>query len=246
MAVGLRGKRIAVTGAGGFLGTALCRELVDQGASVMALDIKPDWEHPEIAVDYRQMDTTSEDAVARLVAALPAVDGWVNNAYPRTADWALKFEEIPMSSWRKNIDLHLNGYAMCCQVVLEKMKAQGHGALVNMASIYGSVGPDFTVYEGTAMTMPAAYAAIKGGIANMTRYLASYYGLYNVRVNCVSPGGVFDHQPESFVKRYCEKVPMRRMATPEDIVGGVAFLLSDSAGYITGHDLKIDGGWCAI
>jgi NAD(P)-dependent dehydrogenase (short-subunit alcohol dehydrogenase family) len=117
---------------------------------------------------------------------------------------------------------------------------------VNISSIYGSVGPDFTVYDGTEMTMPAAYAAIKGGVVNLTRYLAAYYGPYGVRINCVSPGGIFDQQPQSFVSAYEKKVPMRRMGIPEDIAAPVAFLLSDEAAYITGHNLMVDGGWTAI
>ena len=121
------------------------------------------------------------------------------------------------------------------------------GSLVNVASIYGVVGNDFTVYENTGgMTSPAAYSAIKGGVINFTRYLASYYGKYNVRVNTVSPGGVFDYQNETFVKQFESRVPLRRMAKPQEIAPGVAFLLSDDASYISGHNLMIDGGWTAI
>ena len=126
------------------------------------------------------------------------------------------------------------------------MKIQGSGSLINMSSIYGLIGPDFTIYDGTEMTMPAAYSAIKGGIVNFTRYLASYYGPYGIRLNCVSPGGIFDNQKEIFVKQYEQKVPMRRMGIPEDIPPSVAFLLSDDAGYITGQNLMVDGGWTAI
>jgi NAD(P)-dependent dehydrogenase (short-subunit alcohol dehydrogenase family) len=115
-----------------------------------------------------------------------------------------------------------------------------------MSSIYGLVGPDFTVYEGTGMTMPAAYSAIKGGINNLTRYLASYFGSSQIRVNTVSPGGVFDSQNELFVKNYVNKVPMKRMGMPMDVVAAVFFLLTDESSYITGHNLVVDGGWSAI
>src|SRR5690606_8093936 len=101
------------------------------------------------------------------------IDGWVNNAYPRTADWGDRFEKQSFDSWRANVDMHLNGYALCCRIVCETMKRQGGGSVVNMASIYGVVGPDFSVYQGTELTNPAAYAAIKGGIINFTRYIAS-------------------------------------------------------------------------
>jgi NAD(P)-dependent dehydrogenase (short-subunit alcohol dehydrogenase family) len=142
--------------------------------------------------------------------------------------------------------MHLNGYFLCCQNVLAQMKKQNSGSFINMASIYGVVGPDFTVYEGTPIGNPAGYAAIKGGIINLTRYLASYYGKYNVRVNCISPGGIFDNQHEIFLANYNKKVPMKRMGTPEDIAPSASFLMSDESSYITGHNLIIDGGWTAI
>jgi NAD(P)-dependent dehydrogenase (short-subunit alcohol dehydrogenase family) len=126
------------------------------------------------------------------------------------------------------------------------MKERRSGSIVNISSIYGSVGPDFSLYAGTEMTMPAAYSAIKGGIVNFTRYLAAYYGSYGVRVNCVSPGGIYDGQPEQFVQRYKAKVPLQRMGLPEDIAAPVAFLLSEEAAYITGHNLMVDGGWTSI
>ena len=126
------------------------------------------------------------------------------------------------------------------------MKKQGFGSLINMSSIYGLVGPDFTIYEGTDMTMPAAYAAIKGGLNNLTRYLASYYGVSQIRINTVSPGGILDNQPKSFIDNYNKKVPLKRMGSPKDIVSAVYFLLSDESGYITGHNLVVDGGWSII
>jgi len=126
------------------------------------------------------------------------------------------------------------------------MKKQGFGSLINMSSIYGLVGPDFTIYEGTDMTMPAAYAAIKGGLNNLTRYLASYYGVSQVRINTVSPGGILDNQPKSFVDNYNKKVPLKRMGNPKDIVSAVYYLLSDEANYVTGHNLVVDGGWSII
>src|SRR5690606_7772021 len=139
-------------------------------------------------------------AVGQILSKYGRIDGLINNAYPRTADWGKHFEDIPYSSWKQNVDFQLNSYFLLSQTVLKSMRANKSGSIINMASIYGIVGPDFSVYEGTEMTMPAAYAAIKGGLINFTRYLASYYGPYGIRVNCVSPGGVFDNQPESFVK----------------------------------------------
>jgi NAD(P)-dependent dehydrogenase (short-subunit alcohol dehydrogenase family) len=126
------------------------------------------------------------------------------------------------------------------------MKKQGFGNIVNIGSIYGIVGPDFDIYENTNSTMPAAYSAIKGGVITFTKYLASFYGKYNLRVNCVSPGGIFNNQNEQFVKRYETKTPLKKMAKANQISPAIVFLLSDSAEYITGHNLVVDGGWTIV
>ncbi len=123
------------------------------------------------------------------------------------------------------------------------MKEQGEGSIINMDSIYGLLGPKFYIYEGTVMTKPAAYVAIKGGIINLSRYLAAYLGQHNVRVNTICPGGVFDNQPEKFIDAYTKNTPLNRMACKEDIVGPVLFLASDASRYITGQTLVVDGGW---
>lgn len=235
-----------MTGGNGLLGRQIVDTFREEGATVIAADI-----HFESQGAYNIIiDITSEESVKQGVSAIVnqygRIDGWVNNAYPRTKDWGNKLEDVPFESWRKNVDMHLNGYFLCCQVALEQMKKQGFGSLINMSSIYGSVGPDFTVYEGTEMTMPAAYSAIKGGLNNLTRYLAAYYGPYQVRVNAVSPGGIFDNQPEIFVDNYNKKVPMKRMGSPKDIVSAVYYLIADESSYVTGHNLVVDGGWLAI
>ena len=192
-------------------------------------------------------DSQSIDLALKLVLSKYfQIDGLVNNAYPRTNDWGKKFEEVELSSWKQNIDWQLNSYFYLTQKVALHMASRHNGSIVNMASIYGFVAPDFTIYEGTNMTMPAAYSAIKGGIINFTRYVASYFGECQVRANTVSPGGIFDNQNEIFVKNYSKKVPMRRLGTPSDIAPVVAFLLSDDSQYITGQNLVVDGGWSAI
>lgn len=242
----LKDKVIVVTGGSGLLGGKIIGVLRDQGAIALSADIKvADNDTQSIKVDITS-EQSVKDAVASVVAKYGKIDGWINNAYPRTSDWGNKFEDIKVESWKQNVDMHMNGYFLCCQVVLEQMKKQTSGSLINMSSIYGLVGPDFNVYNGTSMTMPAAYAAIKGGLNNLTRYLAAYYGPSQVRVNTVSPGGIFDNQPEPFVNNYNNKVPLRRMGNPMDIASAVCFLLTDESSYITGHNLVVDGGWTAI
>ena len=120
------------------------------------------------------------------------------------------------------------------------------GSIINLGSIYGIQGNDFTIYEKTDITSPAAYSAIKGGIINFTRYLASYFGRDGIRVNSVCPGGIFDSQNKIFVKNYEHKVPLKRMGKPEDVASTVLFLASDASSYITGATIMVDGGWTIV
>lgn len=242
----LENKIIIVTGGGGLLGAHICDYLRQKGAIVISVDIA----QKEANRFNRVADITNVESIDKLITVVESdfgrIDGWVNNAYPRTKDWGNKFEDIVIDSWRMNVDMHLNGYFICCKRVIESMKKNRIGSIINMSSIYGIVAPDFTIYEGTSMTMPAAYSAIKGGLVNFTRYLAAYVGPLQIRVNAVSPGGIFDNQPAAFINQYEKRVPLKRLGHPEDISPAVAFLLSDEASYITGHNLIIDGGWTAI
>ncbi len=243
----LNGNVIIVTGGSGLIGKEILKDLRRKEALVINFDIHASGVDniTEIECDITN-DISLTESVNHVTEKLGRIDGLVNNAYPRTKDWGSAFEDIKPESLRNNMDWQLNSHFILSQVVLEIMKKQGSGSVVNIASTYGVVGNDFTVYEGTQMTSPAAYSAIKGGIINLTRYLASYYGKHNVRVNCVSPGGIFDNQPEPFVKAYEKKVPMKRMGNPDDIAPAVSFLLSGEAKYITGQNLIVDGGWTAI
>lgn len=243
----LRDKIIVVTGGNGLLGRDIIAAVLAEGAFCINIDINHDTSADLSSLKCDITNATSvTDAVELIVNKYGRIDGLVNNAYPRTSDWGNKFENIEYASWQKNVDWQLNTYFLFSQTVSKYMAEKGSGSIINMTSIYGVVGPDFTVYDGTSMTMPAAYAAIKGGLINFTRYLAAYLGPENVRVNAISPGGIFDNQNQVFVDNYVRKVPMRRMGLPEDISPSVVFLLSDEARYITGQNLIVDGGWTAI
>lgn len=243
----LKDKIILLTGGFGLLGKSILIKLQNEGAFVINADIVAK-DAPDFSNMY--LDITSEDSIqslfSRIFKKFGRIDGVVNNAYPRTADWGNKFENIKFNSWKQNVDFQLNSYFLVSQTALKYMKENRSGSIVNISSIYGVVGPDFTLYNGTDMTMPAAYSAIKGGLINLTRYLASYFGPFNIRINCVSPGGVLDGQPQTFIDNYNNKVPMKRMASPDDISPSVAFLLSNDSTYITGQNLIVDGGWTCI
>ena len=243
----LEKKIIIITGGNGLLGSAIIEKLIEDGAFVINLDIN---HKTNESLSNIECDITNQESVDNslnlIINKYEKIDGLVNNAYPRTQDWGNKFEDIKLDSWKKNIDWQLNSYFYMSQQVAVQMAKQKSGSIINIASIYGVIGPDFTVYDGTNMTMPAGYAAIKGGLINLTRYMASYFGPHKVRVNTVSPGGIFDNQNISFVENYEKKVPLRRMGLPEDITPSVSFLLSDESKYITGQNLIVDGGWTAI
>tara|TARA_B110000977_G_C10990267_1_gene459610 strand:+ start:71 stop:814 length:744 start_codon:yes stop_codon:yes gene_type:complete len=243
----LEKKIIIITGGNGLLGSAIIEKLIEDGAFVINLDIN---HKTNESLSNIECDITNQESVDNslnlIIKKYEKIDGLVNNAYPRTQDWGNKFEDIKLDSWKKNIDWQLNSYFYMSQQVAVQMAKQKSGSIINIASIYGVIGPDFTVYDGTNMTMPAGYAAIKGGLINLTRYMASYFGPHKVRVNTVSPGGIFDNQNISFVENYEKKVPLRRMGLPEDITPSVSFLLSDESKYITGQNLIVDGGWTAI
>lgn len=243
----LENKIILVTGGNGLLGKKIVEQVKAEGGICINADISA---VDDLDIGLVYCDITDEKSIAstldKVLLKYSRIDGLVNNAYPRTSDWGNKFEDIPLESWKKNVDMQMNSVFSFCQQVLKIMVEQKSGSIVNIASIYGSVGPDFSVYEGTDLTMPAAYSAIKGGIINFSRYLASCYGPSGIRVNCISPGGIFDKQPETFVTNYEKKVPLRRMGFPSDIAAPVAFLLSDESSYITGQNLMVDGGWTCI
>ncbi|WP_109098920.1 SDR family oxidoreductase [Aquimarina sp. AU58] len=243
----LKNKVIIVTGGSGLIGKPILKHLKDNGAIVINADINAE---TNIETGDHSCDVTSEASILELVDSVVKkhgrIDGLVNNAYPRTKDWGNKFEDVSLDSWRQNVDMQMNSVFLICQAVLKEMEKQKSGSIVNISSIYGVVGNDFTIYEGYGGTSPAAYSAIKGGIINFTRYLASYYGKHNVRVNCVSPGGIKDQQHPSFIERYEYKSPLKRLGQPHEIAPAITFLLSDEASFITGHNLMVDGGWTAI
>jgi NAD(P)-dependent dehydrogenase (short-subunit alcohol dehydrogenase family) len=243
----LKDKVIIVTGGCGLIGREIVADIQRKGGITVNADmgVKTDLEYGLFHLDIAN-DRSVYEMVTAVFEKYGKIDGLVNSAYPRTKDWGAKFEHVTPESWRQNVDMQMNSCFVTCQAVLKIMEKQRFGSIVNIASIYGVVGNDFTLYEDYGGTSAAAYAAIKGGIINFTRYLASYYGRRNIRVNCISPGGIFDHQHPSFLSKYEAKVPMGRMGNPDDIAPPVSFMLSDEAKYITGQNLVVDGGWTAI
>lgn len=250
----VKNKTVVITGGAGLIGNAFSRECVRCNANVVVVDIDEKRGNELVEeikssnIIFQRCDITNTNDIQNLIDTtlnkFEKIDALVNNAYPRNKNYGRKFEDVSFEDFCENVNMHLGGYFLMTQQVTKVMMKQNYGNIINMASIYGFSAPKFEIYEETDMTMPVEYAAIKGAIINITKYLASYLGKYNIRVNSIAPGGVFNDQPESFVKKYSEKVVLgKRMANTDDLIGALIFLLSDPSKYITGQNIVVDGGW---
>ncbi len=253
----LSGKTAFVTGGAGLIGAQISSAFASAGAQTIIIDIQENLglelsnklNKNGYRTFFEKIDTSNleilDERIEDLNIKYEGIDIWINSAYPKTKDWGNNVENLSLETWRKNVDMHLNSYSWISRKVCLLMKEKG-GSLINIGSTYGVVGNDFTIYEDTDMTSPMAYSAIKGGVVNLTRYLASYFGKNNVRVNSLCPGGIINNQNSTFVENYSSKTPLNRMGKPEEIASVALFLASDAASYITGATIMVDGGWSAI
>jgi NAD(P)-dependent dehydrogenase (short-subunit alcohol dehydrogenase family) len=254
----LEGIRVVISGGAGLIGRAFTAACAGAGARVVVADTDSTSGEPFTEEVRRKTgsrypvfypcDITDTHGVREMIGfsleEMGGIDALVNSAYPRNANFGRAFEEVTYEDFCENISLHLGGYFNITREVAKTMMERKRGNIINMASIYGIAAPRFEIYEDTGMTNAVEYAATKGGILAMTRYLASYLGRYQIRVNAISPGGVENLQNPAFVKRYTERVVLgKRMASTDDITGVLLFLLSDASRYITGQNLVVDGGW---
>ena len=245
----LNNKVIIVTGGRGLIGREIVKELRERGAVAIDADMSVSTDAEARTFHLDLTDNGSIDALIEFTLSNYGgrIDGLINAAYPHTPDWGrYKFEDTPFEHWSENVRIQLNPVFYIDQQVARVMTRQKSGSIVNFGSIYGIVGNDFTIYEEYGGSSPAEYCAIKGGIINFTRYMASYLGKDGIRVNCVCPGGIFDNQREEFLRAYNHRCPMKRMGNPDDIAPLCLFLVSDGAKYITGQIIAADGGWTAI
>ena len=257
--ISLKGRRALITGATGGLGRIMADTLAELGADLLFIDragsgfedlennIQKRWQVKTISM---ACDLESEVERNEMIDAVKA-DGLglnilINNAaFVGTSDlngWAVPFEQQTLGTWRRAMEVNLTAIFHLCQAFTPDLRAAEGGNIVNIGSIYGYCGPDWSLYEGTSMGNPAAYGVSKGGLIQLTRWLASTVAP-SVRVNTISPGGIFRNQPDTFVQRYVDKTPLARMAVEDDIRGAIAFLASDMSRYVTGQNLSIDGGW---
>jgi NAD(P)-dependent dehydrogenase (short-subunit alcohol dehydrogenase family) len=254
---------VVITGGSGQLGRRFTNALRKRGARVAVLDLEPPRGTASLGKDqgllFLKANVTRRDS---LEAALEDItDAWdvphalINNAALDSppgspASENGPFEDFPLESWSKAIDVNLTGAFLTCQVFGGAMARAGRGSIVNVSSIYGVVSPDQRIYEyrrsgGDTFFKPVAYSASKSGLLNLTRYLATYWALRGVRVNTLTLGGVFNKQDPRFLEGYCARVPLGRMADEAEYEGPVLFLCSDASSYMTGSNLVVDGGWTA-
>ncbi len=260
----LKNKTVILTGSAGYLGTRFAHVLSAAGANVVLVDIeskknknlesaliKKYHTHP---ISYN-VDISKQSAVRKLtkdvLAKYKRIDILINNAHflPRNHPQRdAPFEKYPLELWEQTIAVNLTGLFLCCKEIGNIMSKQNKGVIVNISSIYGIVGADQRIYGNSRLNSPAFYAATKGAMVNLTRYLAAYWNRKNIRVNTLTLGGVFDaklHKDKKFVEKYSEKTMLGRMARKEDYDGALLFLASDASSYVTGSNLIVDGGWTA-
>lgn len=255
----MTGRQAIVTGATGNLGRVITGALAELGADLILVDrpgapldavaeqLRAGY---RIAVDRRECDLESGEDRAALLVGLkqdyPQISVLVNNAaFVGTSEltgWGVPFAEQSVETWRRALEVNLTAAFELCQGLHGALARARGASIINIGSIYGLHGPDWGLYEGTTMANPAAYGASKGGLLQLTRWLATTMAPH-VRVNAISPGGIFRNQPESFVARYEQRTPLGRMATENDFRGAVAYLASDLSGYVTGQNLEVDGGF---
>lgn len=251
----LAGQVAIVTGGAGLYGRHIADALATAGAHVVLAargveaceNVAADLRERGFGAEAAVLDLTCEDSIVALREAVVArhgrIDVLVNNAVARGGRTV---RDTSAAEWAATSAVNSLGTFLISRECGEQMIAQGSGVFVNIASIYGMVGPDFSLYGATGMTNPAFYAYDKGGLINFTRYLAVAYAPYGIRANCISPGGLgTPDQPEEFVANYTASVPLGRLAGPDDIKGPVVFLASAAAAYVTGVNLPVDGGWTA-
>ncbi len=254
----LQGRVALITGGAGHLGRMFAEVAAELGAMLVLADRDPAVKGVadeiakrfEVSCTASIVDLADRKAVAELPASVGASHGrldiLVNNAAFTGASnipgWAVPFSEQSAEAWMAAMDVNLLAPFLLTQQAAPLLSKSGSGSVVNVASIYGLVAPDFSLYQGTAMGNPAAYNASKGGLIQLTRYMAAALAP-GIRVNCLSPGGIRRGQPESFVERYTLRVPLGRMAEEEDFKGVAQLLFSDLGTYITGQNFLVDGGW---
>lgn len=254
----LKGKTALITGGAGLLGEMHAEAFLEHGGSVVVADydfnratavcstLKAKYDTARVAAAF--IDVLDRDSIERVVMDNPDINVLINNAAknPKVSQGSSvgsSFETMSMEQWRDGLDTTLDGAFLCSQVLCNKFLQDGFGVILNISSDLGVIAPDQRIYDNGKK--PVTYSVSKFGLIGMTKYLATYYGDKNIRVNSISPGGVYNGQPEDFVKRLSNLIPMGRMARRDEYKGAIVFLCSDASSYMTGENIVMNGGRAA-
>ncbi|MGF1881050.1 oxidoreductase [Vibrio splendidus] len=250
----LSNQKLLVAGAGGLLGVKVVKQALEQGSQVIAADINLELMTEKLVaqniviesadLELVSLDVTSESDVKNFFDTRSDITGAVNSTYPRNKAYGAHFFDVSLDSFNENLSLHLGSaflFTQQCAAYFEKHKT--HFSLVNISSIYGVVAPKFEIYDNTSMTMPVEYAAIKSAILHLNKYASAYVNDSRFRINSVSPGGIFDHQPSKFLEAYKSNTHGVGMLDVQEVVGSILFLLSTQSKFVTGQNIIVDDGF---
>lgn len=252
----LTGKVVIITGACGLIGRAFAEACSQFGASVVVADLssaKP----AEFAGDLESrngmpsmgiaVDVANKDSVLALKNSVlnrfERIDGLVNAHQNKSHLVFEPFENLSEDNWDKVVEVNLKGTFLLCQIVGAEMAKRGSGSIVNLPSTYSVVAPNQRLYEGTDLGCPAAYSASKGGIQALSQYLATYWAEKGIRVNMITPHGVWNHHSEQFEQNFSRLSPLKRMSYNHEVASALVYLLSDASSYVTGNNMLVEGGW---
>jgi NAD(P)-dependent dehydrogenase (short-subunit alcohol dehydrogenase family) len=255
----LKNRVAIITGGAGHLGSAICESFAETGADLVIIDLDKNRlentaKHLEDSYNIRAlplcMDLGDEAELKKVpdivLGEFDRIDVLVNCAAfvgtSKLTGWSAPFPEQSTDTWRTALEINLTVPFILSHACTPALRESGHGSIINIGSIYGVNGPDMALYEATGMGNPAAYAASKGGLVQLTRWLATVLAP-DIRVNALTPGGIARNQSEIFTERYIKKTPLQRMAVEEDFKGAALYLASDLSSYVTGQNLIVDGGW---
>lgn len=253
----LKDKVIVVTGGAGLLGRVFIECIMRNGGHAVIADINEDLaiatcsELSELTgsgnVSSVVIDISSRESlqsgIRKIAGEFGKIDAWVNNAYPRNKNYGRRFFEVEYSDFCENLNLNLGGYFLASQQIAAFFKEQGNGNIINISSIYGVIAPRFEIYDDTKMTMPVEYAVIKSSLLHLTKFMAKQFKGLNIRVNAISPGGIFDRQPDVFLSKYKDHCLNKGMLDKTDLQGTLLYLLSDLSQFVNGQNIIVDDGF---
>ena len=263
----LDGKTSIVLGGLGLIGWAITESLIHSGSKVIILDNnEKKWNKTKKQINLKNynvkfiyFDVSKLELLEKkfndVIKKIKKFEILINASYPFTNDYSNStFRDIKLKSLRKNVDIHMNSYAWLARITANYFKKNKlDGNILHLGSIYGVIGQNLNIYDRTNMKENMSHSLIKGGITNLTRLMASYYGKYNIRINTIAPGGIKGHvanhaakQSVSFIKNYNKQVPLKRLGNTREVAEAATFLVSPASSYITGITLMVDGGWTAI